>query len=352
MRYNILFLLLLACISSCSHGDLEVIPDNATYRPAADFIKNNYDLTLFYAAVEKAGLVDELNGAGPFTILAPGNNAFNEIGIRKAEDFDAMDKDSLRNMVLFHVINRRLMVSDIPANGVDIRYATLYEGKELYTSIASFDVNGGKAENNLYFNGSFAEKKEVTLTNGVLYVLDKVMKYTPGTVQEWLLNQNRYNILIAGFKKFGYWDRLAEDGPFTVLAPDDDAFITAGMDLHTLDALSVDNYIGARLFGIYILPKQRYFISDFFVFQIINSDAQLYKQIPDDSWYFSMWAEVNRYYGTPPTFYVRVWTAKSVQQQIVRTVTANIPARADYLSDNGIVHIIPEVLVLPSEAEK
>lgn len=52
--------LILLLFAACKHDDLEITKENENFRLAADFIKNNYDMTLFSAAIEKAGMTAEL----------------------------------------------------------------------------------------------------------------------------------------------------------------------------------------------------------------------------------------------------------------------------------------------------
>jgi uncharacterized surface protein with fasciclin (FAS1) repeats len=346
-------LLVTVGITGCDHDDLELDNEVTNYRPAADFIRNNYDLTLFYAALERTSLVEELNGEGPFTVLAPRNTAFNELGIRKPEDFDNMDVDSLRNMMRYHVLDRRLLLSEIPVNGVDVRYATLHEGKQLYTTLASRYAGnpGSTLENQLFFNGAYAARKDITLSNGILCVLDKVMKYNPGTVQEWLDKHTEYSILVAGLKKFGLWERLAKEGPFTIFAPDNDAFIAAGMDMAAVEMLDTDNYIGARLFGIYVLPKKRYFITDFAAFTIIYSIGGFTAGVENDKYTYSLSGQMEYYLGTPASYNMAVRNPDDVFGGPIRQVTGNTSSRNDNLTDNGVVHYMPEVLIRPEEAK-
>lgn len=352
--YITLMLLSTAGITACDHDDLELSNEVTNYRPASDFIRNNYDLTLFYAALERTGLVEELNGKGPFTVLAPRNTAFNELGIRKPEDFDRMDIDSLRNMMRYHVLGRRLLLSEIPVNGVDVRYASLYDGKELYTTLASRYSGDPEAtpENQLFFNGAYAARKDITLSNGVLCLLDKVMKYNPETVQEWLERHGEYSILTAGLKKFGLWEQLSGEGPFTIFAPDNNAFIAAGMDMATVEMLNTDNYAGARLFGIYVLPRKRYFITDFAAFKIIYSIGGFTAGIENDKYTYSLSGEMYPFLGTPASYSMAVSNPDNISGGPIRTVTGNTSARNDFLTDNGVVHYMPEVLIHPEEAKK
>lgn len=352
--YITVMLLSTVGITSCDHDDLGLSNEVTSYRPAADFIRNNYDLTLFYAALERTGLVEELNGKGPFTVLAPNNTAFNELGIRHPEDFDRMDTDSLRNMMRYHVLDRRLLLSEIPVNGIDVRYATLHEGKELYTTLASRFAGSPDASlyNQLFFNGAYAIRTDVTLSNGVLCVLDKVMKYNPETVQDWLEKHTEYSILVAGLKKFGLWEQLSGEGPFTVFAPDNDAFIAAGMDMETVEILNTDNYIGARLFGVYVLPKKRYFITDFAAFTIIYALGGFTAGIENDNYTYTLSGEKNVYLGTPASYNMSVRNPDDISGSPVGQVMGNTSSRNDYLTDNGVVHYMPQVLITMEQALK
>src|ERR1041384_627175 len=125
--YQLLLSYLLLTVS-CKHEQLEVYQEQLSYRGGADFIKNNYDLSLFAAAIEKAGMTEELNTKGPITILAPNDKAFRQLGIQSAADFDKMNVDSLREMIRYHVLDRRLLDVDVSRGVVDARYTTLSGG--------------------------------------------------------------------------------------------------------------------------------------------------------------------------------------------------------------------------------
>ena len=337
--------------TACKHDDLEVPDIQQNYRQASDFIKNNYDLSLFSAAVERAGLTAELNGPGPFTLLAPSNTAFNELGIRKPADFDRMAVDSLRDLIHYHLLNRRLTSNEIPVNGVDVRYETLYGGRQLYTTLASYFDGGDPAfaSNFLFFNGAYATKKDITLANGSLFVIDKVTKYTPGTVQEWLSVRPAYSVFVAALKKFNLWEQLSQDGPFTVFAPDNTVLEAAGITAASLAAMQTELYNGDRLFGVYILPKKRYFITDFAAFTVIYGTGAYTAKIPNDNNTYTLGGSKNTYNGLPAEYSITVSTPDGFP---VRSVGSNISGRNDNLTDNGIVHHITGVLYNPEEAKK
>ena len=85
--------------------------------PAATAASNNPELSTLVEAVTQAGLVDTLNGEGPFTIFAPVNSAFAAI---PAADLQAVlaDKDQLTSILTLHVVPGEQLDSEALA-GVD-----------------------------------------------------------------------------------------------------------------------------------------------------------------------------------------------------------------------------------------
>ena len=86
--------------------------------PAATAASNNPELSTLVEAVTAAGLVDTLNGDGPFTIFAPANSAFEKI---PAEDLDAVLADpqgALTDILTLHVVQgEQLSSAELAAAG-------------------------------------------------------------------------------------------------------------------------------------------------------------------------------------------------------------------------------------------
>lgn len=349
-RYHHYLYKLLLCLSvmtvSCKHEQLEVYQENISYRPGADFLKNNYDLTFFAAAVEKAGMTEELNTRNPITILAPNNKAFRQLGIQSVEEFDKMNIDSLRQMVRYHVLDRRLPTADISKAVVDARYTTLAGGRQLFIS------NEYTAwTSNYYFNGAKANPVDATISNGVIHILNKVLKYQSGTLRDWLAKQPNYSILTTAFKKFGYWDLLAQDGPFTIFAPDNDAFLAKGIDADSINKMDTAAYFGHRLFGVYIQRNRRYFISDFRVFATNNGEFRMEEPIWGDTYYMSLG------HNEDPVvrelqYVISIRTKKEYPFEGIGGAAGKLPPYQDYLTDNGVVQPLTAVIVLPHQAKK
>ncbi|WP_040625801.1 fasciclin domain-containing protein [Mucilaginibacter paludis] len=352
---NILLLIpafMLMLLNSCKHDDLQITKENENLRLGADFIRNNYDMTLFYAAIQKAGMADVLNGQGPFTILVPSNSAFQQLGITKPSDFDKMNSDSLKGMIQRHVLTQRLLFSDIPVNGVDIRYQTL-AGTEVYASLAGYiPGNSQYPANNLYFNGSSVTRKDVNIANGIIQVINKVMKYTPrSTVQDWLASRPQYSIFVSGLKKFGLWSQLNTTGPFTVFAPQNNVFEAQNITAASIMALDTAVYSGRRLFGGYIINKKHYFISDINVFYIINSEPAYVGHITGDSWY-QVVSTTRDYFTADVTYSMNLRTPINYPYDNYPGAAGLLPALTDNLTDNGLVHDIQGLLLLPVQALK
>lgn len=340
----------LLLLTSCSHENLLIPKPNENIRPAADFIENNYDFRLFYAALEYTDLVGELNGPGPLTVLAPGDAAFNALGIRTPEDIAELDKDSLRRVLQYHVLkDRRLRLADIPTDAVDVRYETL-SGDALFTS-------AGTRASQYYFDGAAVTHGDVALANGVLHVVNKLMKYHKGrTVQDYLAASPQYSLYVAGLKKFGLWDELAEAGPFTIFAPNNEAFAAHEITEEMINDFASAGYNGRRLFGAYILYGKHFFVSDKYVFSIISNEYAYSLPLKDDTWSLtfgfqsiypewyvypelSLWGPPAPPYGIPPRI-----------GQVNYNASESHIFNYDHRCENGIVHDLYELLILPEQA--
>jgi len=337
-------------VAGCKHDDLSVALPNENIRPAGDFVKNNYEMRLFYAALKKTGYTEQLNGAGPFTVFVPTDEAFNRLGIYNTTDFDKMNVDSLKKIIGYHILPRKLMVNDMPSNGVDIRYATL-SGSELYLSRAAFNPNGGVVDE-LYIDGVEVIRKDVVVANGILHLMDNVMKPNFNkTVQQWLAEHTDYSVFVKGLKKFNLWDQLATGPTFTIFAPNNKALEDVGITEASLNALETDKYIGDRLFGAYILYGRHFFISDSQVFSLINNNGAYNYYLKNDSHYMNfgggkLYPEFKLGYS------LTLRSGTTIYDVILNSVTSNLTAKNDNLCSNGIVHHLISGLVTPDQALK
>ena len=131
--------------------------------PAATAASNNPELSTLVAAVGAAGLVDTLNGPGPFTVFAPVNAAFEKI---PAADLEAVlaDTDLLTSILTYHVVPEQLSSADLAEAGT----VTTVNGADLDIALDgdALSVNGGEAT---------VVCQDVPTANATVYLIDSVL---------------------------------------------------------------------------------------------------------------------------------------------------------------------------------
>ena len=136
---------------------------------------NSADHTTLVAAVKAAGLVDTLSGPGPFTVLAPTNEAFAALPAGTVENLlKPENKDMLTKILTCHVIAAKALSTDIvsmvEADGGE-HVADTVGGCKLTLKAADGKVTITD-ENGTVANVTIAD---VIQSNGVIHVIDKVL---------------------------------------------------------------------------------------------------------------------------------------------------------------------------------
>ena len=121
------------------------------------------DHTTLVAAVKAAGLAETLSGAGPFTVFAPTNEAFNKLPAGAVDNLlkPEMKKD-LTGVLTYHVVPGKLMAADLK----DGQKLKTVQGKDLMVT-----VKDGK----VMINGATVTIADVVSSNGVTHVIDAVL---------------------------------------------------------------------------------------------------------------------------------------------------------------------------------
>jgi uncharacterized surface protein with fasciclin (FAS1) repeats len=137
---------------------------------------NSADHTTLVAAVKAAGLVETLEGAGPFTVFAPTNEAFNKLPAGTVDTLvKPENKATLTKILTYHVVAGKLSSRDLmkmikDGNGTaelttvegGRLWATLHDGKHIELK----DEKGGTA---------MVTIADVFQSNGVIHVIDTVL---------------------------------------------------------------------------------------------------------------------------------------------------------------------------------
>jgi uncharacterized surface protein with fasciclin (FAS1) repeats len=137
---------------------------------------NSADHTTLVAAVKAAGLVETLEGPGPFTVFAPTNEAFNKLPAGTVDTLlKPENKATLAKVLTYHVVAGRLSSHDLmdkikEGNGTaelttvegGKLWVTLHDGKQIELK----DEKGGTA---------MVTIANVFQSNGVIHVIDSVV---------------------------------------------------------------------------------------------------------------------------------------------------------------------------------
>ena len=232
-----------------------------------DIVVDSEDHTVLEAAVVEAGLVETLQGDGPFTVFAPTDAAFTTLlTALNVEAADLLGLPQLGDILTYHVAGVEAMSSDLS----DGQMVTTVNGQDVTISIMGETV---------MINGSATVTvANIDATNGVVHVIDAVLvpaiingctdmmacNYSlvantddgscvlpgdmcddgddatvndmvgedcmcagiPATVVDIVVNSEDHTLLEAAVIAAGLVEALSAEGPFTVFAPTD-AAITA-----------------------------------------------------------------------------------------------------------------------------
>jgi uncharacterized surface protein with fasciclin (FAS1) repeats len=145
-----------------------VMVGGALMTPNRDIVANAMNasnVTTVVAAVKAAGLVETLQGAGPFTVFAPNNAAFDKLPAGTVETLlKPENKAQLVDILTYHVVAGRYTSADLH----DGQVLTTVEGKTI--------TIGKSADGKVTVNGSaMVETPDVISSNGVTFVIDSVL---------------------------------------------------------------------------------------------------------------------------------------------------------------------------------
>jgi uncharacterized surface protein with fasciclin (FAS1) repeats len=136
---------------------------------------NSKDHTTLVAAVQAAGLVETLQGPGPFTVFAPTNDAFAALPAGTVENLlKPENKDTLVKILTCHVVGAEAFAKDIMKMVDDDKGAhpVATVGGCTWTAKYEGDKVTLTDENGTVANVTIAD---VDQSNGVIHVIDKVL---------------------------------------------------------------------------------------------------------------------------------------------------------------------------------
>lgn len=167
-----------ASLAAAQTGMKPKMVGGASMLPSRNIIENasqSKDHTTLVAAVKAAGLVDTLEGKGPFTVFAPTNEAFDKLPKGTVDSLLKPDmKDTLTKVLTYHVVAGDLdsrAIAKMIQDGHGKAMLTTVEGEPLTASMKGSrlvltDAKGGTATVTI---------PDVHQSNGVIHVIDTVL---------------------------------------------------------------------------------------------------------------------------------------------------------------------------------
>lgn len=139
-------------------GGGSMVPSGNTI---AAIVSNDPNFSTLLSAVQAAGLVETLSGAGPYTVFAPTNAAFAKV---PADQLQALlnNREQLRALLLYHVVPGRVTAAQVKT----MSSARTAQGGSLKVS-----TMGGR----VMINDATVTRADIRASNGVIHVVDTVL---------------------------------------------------------------------------------------------------------------------------------------------------------------------------------
>ncbi|MEL7121531.1 MAG: fasciclin domain-containing protein [Bacteroidota bacterium] len=266
----------------------------------ADIVVASEEHTTLETALGAAGLVETLQGDGPFTVFAPTDEAFAAVDSAALAALLADPMGELAKVLTYHVVEGTALSSD------------LMDGQEIMT-VNGKDITVSIQGDSVFINDALVTMADVETDNGVVHVIDAVLLPPRITVADIVIESEVHNTLETALATAGLVETLQGDGPFTVFAPTDEAF--AAIDSATLAAVLADTM------GL---------LTDILTYHVVEGTA-LSSDLMDGQ-------EIMTINGKDITV--------SIQNDSV-FINDALVTMADVETDNGVVHIIDAVLLPP-----
>ncbi|WP_422084061.1 fasciclin domain-containing protein [Ulvibacterium sp.] len=330
-------------VLSCDNDDDDDgNPAKAAEKSIVETAQDTDALTDLVAALTKADesddsdLVGTLSGEGPFTVFAPTNEAFKAL-FEELDDYDGLDDfDDNEDRAVLATILQYHVISGVAAESTDLE-----NEQELPT------VQGGnlkvKLDNGVFIQDATDIDAEVIIanvdaSNGVVHVIDKVLlpqaiidalndDGEEDNLVELVVATDALSVLEDAVIKAGLTETLSGDGPFTVFAPTNDAFVAL------LDVLG-DDYNSLEDFDE---EAEIALLKDILLYHVV-ADEVLAAELAEGTVPTALPENNLHIIASGDTFVIG--DASDVDANITGT---------DILASNGVAHTIDKVL-LPQSA--
>ncbi len=155
-----------------------VMVGGAAMYPSKNIVQNamnSKDHTTLVAAVKAAGLVETLEGPGPFTVFAPTNEAFAALPAGTVDNLlKPANKAELTKILTYHVVPGKYTAHDLA------KLARAHGGTAMLKTVEGDSITVAKHDGKWTVTDDKGNVADITIadvmqSNGVIFVIDKVL---------------------------------------------------------------------------------------------------------------------------------------------------------------------------------
>jgi transforming growth factor-beta-induced protein len=296
----------------CNNDD-DPDPDMMADQSIVQLAQGNSDLSTLVTILTSPGFEDLLAAAGSassdLTVFAPSNQAFaNLLSALGKSSLDEVPSGILKEIVSYHIVGQSVLSTELTEGSVP----TLLANESVEVSLS-----GG-----VKINSANVIAADVEASNGVVHVVDAVLlpsfvTRALGTVVEVPLFSNDFTILVGAVRKAGLFDALIDSDALTVFAPTNAAFEAAGIT-------NLDDFTADQLAEVLLYHVVGSIVKSTDLPGVENGVVQTLKTEGFGKFYLSLGSNV----------YIN---------------GSSMVTAVDIEKQNGVIHVIDEVLLPPSQ---
>jgi len=230
--------------------DQPLIPSEAM--PLIEVLSSK-NLTRFIDLIETAEMLDDFSKLTDVTVFAPSNDAIDALEQEVLDDL-MEDKDTLRELLNYHITSSALRSSEINNNHVMDTRAEHPLKMNLYTSFPLLTSQFRRTPVKMTAGCSRISDMDNRACGGVVHVIDQLLDVPKQSLLERLEAEETFSIFSQMIKDVGMTDKLSEDGSLTVLAPSD--FVFKALPQDELDMILENREIKEAIARKHILKEQ------------------------------------------------------------------------------------------------
>ncbi len=318
-------------------GDGDGDGDFSGFLPTiAAMVASSEDFDFLYQALKITGLLETLDGDGPFTVFAPSNETIIYIAgllgfvvddIDDLENFDTQfEIDILTKVLMYHVVAGEIGSQDLTSGevetllGDDITVKKVHDGFVLQDAL-DVDVN--------------FVATDIPASNGVIHLVDRIL--IPQSVIDMIISETEENLIqaiqvlqesemfiTAYYMVRDHFEEFMEDPqPFTFFLPTDEAFTALFDTLDGIDSLAD-----------FDTPEELELLSTVLSYHLLWGTKA-------ESGDFT----TNQRYTTVQGETVTVLLGDDEVRILDKTDKAAVVVKADMVAASGVVHLIDKVLL-------